>query len=117
MNNSKVIFKGCPEAVKKHRRTTMYWLVTLLGVVLFILFFVPPYPWEGDRGWIGWLSRGGWYVAIAGCITVFIFSSLAMIPQNLEIREDGIAPPTRGYIDAIKGRERFIMLCCMTKVK
>jgi hypothetical protein len=109
MNNSQVIFKGNAEAVKKFRRRTMYWLVAavLLTIPFFIYseFFAPYSP---QNHWKELSDSGFWMVIIGCCITIFIFSSLAMIPQNLEIREDGIAPPTRGYIEALKGRERFI---------
>lgn len=97
--SSQIIFSGNEKGIKRFTKRTWYWLVGLLCITVPLLLLLPPVN----------LSLGSLLEPlIAIGIGVAIFSSLALLPQNLEIRENGIAPPIRGYINGLMRRKRFI---------
>lgn len=97
--SSRIIFSGNEKRIKRFTKRTWYWLIGLLCITVPLLLFLPP---------IDFSLRSLLEPLIAIGIAVACLSSLALLPQNFEIREDGIAPPVRGYINGLMRRKRFI---------
>ena len=105
MEKKGIIFAGNGKKIQKFKKTALKYIISLFIVSTpFLVFAV----YETLKGVGTFFDREMLLLYFGAFVGYYTFLSFALLPQNFEIREDGILLPLRRWRDVVKRKERFI---------
>jgi len=105
LENGKIIFAGNEKKIQKFRKKTWKYIIAMtLSVSPFLIWI----SYDIISGKEPLFSRNVLILSLGGFAAYYTFLSFALLPQNFEIREDGILLPLRRWRDVVRRKERFI---------